>query len=233
MDQEVMSVNKREDWVDFTKAILIFLVIIGHVIQYFYCSGKDYWNNLIFLFIYSFHMPLFSLLSGYLFRLHGGKHGLIDSVKRRFMQIIVPCFAWASINYFLQVIIGRIDIISVSLGSFVKYWMNSNWFLWAMFYCACAMLICISMKDYRYVAMFAFIIINFVTPDWTNLIGYKMMLPFFVVGYIMHDFIEHLESPQIRTCDRQMYSVILGGGNSMFAFFEKNRCYGMGVLCIK
>lgn len=31
-----MSVNKREDWVDFTKAILIFLVIIGHVIQYIF-----------------------------------------------------------------------------------------------------------------------------------------------------------------------------------------------------
>ena len=48
---------------DFLKFFAIFLVIWGHVIQYFLSS--DYSDELVYRIIYSFHMPLFMMVSGY------------------------------------------------------------------------------------------------------------------------------------------------------------------------
>lgn len=83
MDQELVTskVKDREGWVDSAKSILIFLVILGHTLQYFYCSGESYWSNPVFFFIYSFHMLLFSLLSGYLFYHYSNKVGLVGVIK--------------------------------------------------------------------------------------------------------------------------------------------------------
>jgi fucose 4-O-acetylase-like acetyltransferase len=63
--------KKRLEWIDVLKGITIYLVIIGHVIQYgngkTYLDTESFWDNYIFQFIYSFHMPLFIFLSGFCF----------------------------------------------------------------------------------------------------------------------------------------------------------------------
>lgn len=61
--------TQRDPYWDIIKGFTILLVIIGHSIQYhngetYYEQGL-YWANPIFKFIYSFHMPLFMLISGY------------------------------------------------------------------------------------------------------------------------------------------------------------------------
>ena len=57
------SQKKRIDWIDYSKGILITLVISGHAIP-------EFGLHLGFLekIIYSFHMPAFFILSGYLFK---------------------------------------------------------------------------------------------------------------------------------------------------------------------
>lgn len=59
--------NERQHWLDVVKGIAIILVVMGHV-------GSTYGGELvsnsfktIHAFIYSFHMPLFMSISGYLF----------------------------------------------------------------------------------------------------------------------------------------------------------------------
>lgn len=47
--------SKRLDWVDIAKGIAIILMVIGHEVK----------NVYIYAFIFSFHMPLFFILSGY------------------------------------------------------------------------------------------------------------------------------------------------------------------------
>lgn len=67
-----MNMKKSRDpfW-DAAKGVAIVLVAFGHAIQY--GSGRDflwgslYFNQRVFQFIYSFHMPLFMLISGYFF----------------------------------------------------------------------------------------------------------------------------------------------------------------------
>lgn len=49
----------RQNWIDWSKSIGIYLVVLGH------CS---FFNKDIEGFIYTFHMPLFFMISGYLYK---------------------------------------------------------------------------------------------------------------------------------------------------------------------
>ena len=60
-------------WLDYARTIGIFLVVFGHVLQQFssfegYGICKTLWN-----YIYLFHMPLFFIISGFLFKNDGTK----------------------------------------------------------------------------------------------------------------------------------------------------------------
>lgn len=61
----------RSEYLDFVKGTAIILVELGHCVQWgsgaaFLSSGLFFEDGL-FRFIYSFHMPLFMLVSGYVF----------------------------------------------------------------------------------------------------------------------------------------------------------------------
>ena len=45
----------------------MWLVIWRHSIQYCYAGEQAFFENPVFKFIYGFHMPLFMIISGYLF----------------------------------------------------------------------------------------------------------------------------------------------------------------------
>lgn len=51
-------IKKREQWADILKGIGAILVVIGHLVLY---EGNAK------VYIYSFHMPLFFFISGYLY----------------------------------------------------------------------------------------------------------------------------------------------------------------------
>lgn len=71
--------SKRIVWVDYCKGVAIWLVILGH------CPITHNLQRLI----YSFHMPLFFILSGFFITNHTDK--TFSSVaKRRIHQIIIP-----------------------------------------------------------------------------------------------------------------------------------------------
>lgn len=62
-----------------------------------------------------------------------------------------------------------------------------NWFLWAVFFCTIALLLCLRVKNYYLLLAFLIIISGFGYPDYGNLIGFKMMFPAFLAGYILND----------------------------------------------
>lgn len=56
--------KKRLIWADSLKGLLILLVVLGHAIQI--TLGAECDNNHLWNLIYSFHMPAFMAISGYL-----------------------------------------------------------------------------------------------------------------------------------------------------------------------
>lgn len=84
--------NERNAYIDFVKAVAIILVIVGHCIQY--GSGNDvlsastFFDDKVFKFIYSFHMPLFMLVSGYLYSFSMRNVNSFSDVKRILLKKI-------------------------------------------------------------------------------------------------------------------------------------------------
>lgn len=57
-----MKEKKKLLWIDNLRGFLILLVILGHCIQN---TNSNYQSDILFCYIYSFHMPLFIFVSGY------------------------------------------------------------------------------------------------------------------------------------------------------------------------
>ena len=74
--------EKRIEWVDIAKGIAILLVIIGHTVKFGSLS-----RNIIF----SFHMPLFFILSGYTFRPATNAKTFFKHLRKNFLHLILPC----------------------------------------------------------------------------------------------------------------------------------------------
>ena len=94
--------KKRILWIDSLKVFAILLMVWGHVLprlgQYAPLSMAERFNGINGV-IYSFHMPLFMILSGYVSSKLIRRQG---DVLRKFRQLIVPCISL----FFICLIVG-------------------------------------------------------------------------------------------------------------------------------
>ena len=81
--------KERIEWVDIAKGIAIIAMIIGHG-----CPKRA-----IVSFIFSFHMPLFFILSGIVYKTNSK-----GMVSKKIKSLIVPYFIF-SIDQFLSIIL--------------------------------------------------------------------------------------------------------------------------------
>ncbi len=77
--------DKRINWLDNLKAIGIFYVVLGHILML--VEAPIFYNK----YIFSFHLPVFIFVSGYLFDLEKYPN-FIGFFKKRFKSLIVPYF---------------------------------------------------------------------------------------------------------------------------------------------
>lgn len=90
--------KERLQYIDNLKAFAIILVVVGHVIQYFLCPD-DYSQNVVFKYIYAFHMQLFIFLSGVTFSNRiTDKVELYHKLGRRAKQLLLPFISWTVIG---------------------------------------------------------------------------------------------------------------------------------------
>lgn len=86
----------RFEYIDVTKAVGILLVLLGHT--------KLIPENL-YIIIYSFHMPLFFIISGILFNADKyDKTAFVPFIKTRFKAYIIPYFIYAGVNLVFEII---------------------------------------------------------------------------------------------------------------------------------
>lgn len=78
--------STRYNWVDWCKSIAIFLVIWGHLPM----------HSIAISIIYSFHMPLFFLISGYLYK---PQKTAKEEFKKNFKTLFVPYLIYQLIFY--------------------------------------------------------------------------------------------------------------------------------------
>lgn len=97
--EEVINKTKlnkgRVLWLDLIKAFSIFLVLVGHSIQYYHHSDQ-FWTNPVWEMIYSFHMPLFFMVSGCVFN---GNVTIKKFLITKIRTLLIPFIIWNLIAF--------------------------------------------------------------------------------------------------------------------------------------
>lgn len=221
--------KQRIQYLDVCKGIGIILVVLGHIII----------TNPIRTWIYSFHMPLFFFLSGYIF-CFSKTSSFKNFVNKRLKTIVVPYFVFAFFFYIYWLLIEirfRTEGLSVNklkplIGIFYGNgpWLTFNivlWFLPCLFITEITFYLIIKFtKEQKYVFLILFI---------SSIIGYlisiylKFRLPwdinimctsivFYGLGYILHE--SNLDN-KLTTMQESIFIILLLSVNIPIAFINK------------
>ncbi|RLL42840.1 hypothetical protein D8M04_14925 [Oceanobacillus piezotolerans] len=113
---------ERNAFFDNAKVLLIFLVVFGHMIQPF--TSESHIVNTLYLWIYTFHMPAFILLSGF-FAKGASDKGYIAKLAKK---LLVPYLIFQILYTLFYFWIGK---EGWNTGIFYPQW--SLWFLFSLF----------------------------------------------------------------------------------------------------
>lgn len=104
-------VSKRIEWIDMAKGLTILLVIIGHNIE----------DNILRGIIYSFHMPLFFILSCMTYKYSKTKEEYIKKTKKSFYHLGLSAIGIYFFKTILSIINNLSYFISLSLYEWKQY----------------------------------------------------------------------------------------------------------------
>ena len=76
------AIKDRDYFFDNARAVLIFLVVFGHLLQPY--TTEDKYLSALYLLIYSFHMPTFLFISGY-FAKNLDKPHYLEKLRRNYL----------------------------------------------------------------------------------------------------------------------------------------------------
>ena len=149
-------VNKHVEWIEYSKAITMLLVIISHCGYYSMNSiygGVNYIPegtvfcivfHLIYQLVsllYSFHMPLFMAISGMCYSISSGKNlNYSCFVKKKFYRLMIPFLSvMIFFNLPVKYIYGYYDnsqsvVSDMFFGQFLAMDNGHLWFLLALFW---------------------------------------------------------------------------------------------------
>ena len=111
--------SKRINYIDYMRGIAIILVVMGHLIQF---NGFPT-SNPVFEFIYSFHMPLFFAISGYITQRVTSIETIYEYftyLKKKFLSIILLVAIYQSL--FIKKTMGNI-ILRRSIKNITIPWL--------------------------------------------------------------------------------------------------------------
>lgn len=225
--------HQRKKFPDILKGFAVILVVLGHCIQE--GSGEDfsvrslYFYDKLYQFIYSFHMPLFMAVSGYLCRESMSRAVTrperITMLKKRAVRLLAPIFLWTGADMARSFVTAPEPLPfepGEFLLSFFRAALLNLWFLWAVFWCFLIVyIIHYHFHDSILLYMAGFISM-FLLPDGLGLGAYKFLLPFFVAAFYAHDFLNTHNCAALR--EPRFWKVLSAGAvfGILFLFFDEN-----------
>lgn len=183
--------KERLIWADSLKGWLMILVIVGHAIQSLLSDGCNY--NRLWNIIYSFHMPAFMAVSGWLaYRGASPKVDFLSTVRRRAMQLLMPYFVWSSIQFAQSGNYTFPNLYKIILYPDVYFW-----FLWVLFWICVlftlAQLIATIFKNNEIFSIGGFCVFLLVLMVGAEIrvFGFQFLAYYFLfysLGYYLHKF---------------------------------------------
>ncbi|KAA1042621.1 acyltransferase family protein [Macrococcus equipercicus] len=113
----------RDHYFDNARFLLIVLVVFGHLLRSF--VTENHFLQALYMFIYSFHMPAFVLISGYFAKGISRPGYLLKLVKKLIIPYLIFQTFYACYYYFID------DVKTIDLNPFDPQW--AMWFLLSLF----------------------------------------------------------------------------------------------------
>ena len=227
----LMEKQSRIKYWDLLRGIAIFLVVWGHTIQ-FGGSSMELFANKAFIFIYSFHMPLFLLISGYFLAKSAGRRSLVQNLGKKLVHIAVPAVLGGAGFYVVKLAVERLlgsDAYPISAAMLFEE-IGNIWFLWCMFMCSVALLAADALvrklgssKMMPVILAAVFVLFVFLPYSEYNL----YLFPYFLTGYAIEK--AGAENKNLKKLSRlELFSIVLFP-MLLQNFSERHFIYSSGI----
>lgn len=189
MTKEIVNTNRIPE-IDVLKGFAIVCMIIGHSIIGFPIDITHVpWCESLHNFIYSFHMELLFLLSGFLYK----KRSYKDYIKNKVLRILVPYLIWGAVFLLMPVIfssvVHRDTPFLEGIRNYALYG-GGYWFLYVLFLIFVIYpLINLLGRWLKIVLLLGVIAVNcqLTIPSIFCLNQVVYYLPFFMIGNMLHE----------------------------------------------
>lgn len=173
----------RNGTLDTLKGIAIILVIFAHCIQFGsgsnYLESKSFYDNVVFKFIYSFHMPLFMLISGYLFHFSIQNHSFLHNLKTRFNSLLLPIIVWQTI----WILLGGLNNYDGGVLYIFNSYLNTLWFISSVFINCIIVLLCNKFAKDSFIIYGMIFSLSLFIPNYHGYNLFVFMFPYFIGAY--------------------------------------------------
>ena len=230
MSEDFAPVKKREHYIDIAKGIAMVLVIIGHC--EFAPSQLKWW-------LYSFHMPLFFLLSGLVFNPVKYKK-FTQFLKAKAQSLLVPYFLMSLFLWVWKDIIGHKttfltdedtlnDFIGIFLGHRGTPYYFSMWFLTAIFAAEVILYFISRISGDRLWALCLTVVLFsllswFILENIDDGFYWSLDLTPIAVSFIALGYIVKLYKDKIRLLFNPAFFVLAAALNVTFAYLNHRVC---------
>lgn len=138
------SAKSRIEWIDIAKGIAIILVVAGHIFDSYLNRGMYKSETTIIYFmrttIYSFHMPLFFMLSGVVYAL--GKriskpNNLGRFCAKKAINLLIPYFTFSYVFGLVYILVSNKVYHPITIESLLMIPIHpilQYWFIYALFF---------------------------------------------------------------------------------------------------
>jgi len=178
------------EWIFIAKGLGIILVVVGHFHPE---ASPAYWSEMVKI-IYSFHMPMFFALSGYLYS--HGKYSYTDLVKTKTKRLLYPFVSIAGTFFMIKYVAGltvnldksiNFQSVYALLYDPVNSYMPLLWFVHALF--VIFVLFPLARLFLNNISIFILLIaVNVIFGSDYLVFGKAFAnMPFFVVGVILRE----------------------------------------------
>jgi fucose 4-O-acetylase-like acetyltransferase len=191
-----VAIQNRDRTLDVAKGVAITLVVFGHALQYSFGAEWEqsflFFSNIVFKIIYSFHMPLLMMISGYLFY-HSNQKEFRPLVYSKVKSIGIPMVTFMFLCNILTYIryLAKGDIIHFLLSLLDNCCHGmAMWFLFSVLLNMLIVSIITRLfkrKSTRYLLFFIVFLSSLFIPDSILLSVHKYMFPFFCIGYVLKE----------------------------------------------
>ena len=186
-----MSKKERSYILDFLRGFAIYLVVANHLANAFWGT------NAVTQIIALVHLPLFFVISGYLFNMSRKRKSMKEIIVNKLKTLLWPYVAWSSIALVVAIITNRsLDVMFINNEiSEIFFYGRSVWFLLTLFLVEVFFVVSFAVTDKLegiaklalFIAIYALVCV--LLPDAIfQLNKFKVYSVYFAIGLILNEY---------------------------------------------